>query len=968
MKYFHKFLIASIISLHLVTAGTTGKLVGIVLDKVSKEPLIGANVMIAGTGLGTSTDAEGRYFILQIPPKTYSVKFSMIGYKDVNVKNVKIQVDLTTTLNAEMEEGVIGMEPVEVTAQRPMVQPDATYSQVNITSDEIDMLPVEEFEDIIALQAGVVNSGGLHVRGGRSGEIAYMIDGVTVTDPYDAGMAVEIENNAIQELQFISGTFNAEYGKAMSGIINIITKSGDFLNYSGNVSSMLGSYYANDNLFPQLDEFRPNTIRDMQGSINGPILRDKVSFFASGRFKRNGGYLYGQKIFVPESHQWNSQINNFEFINPGHALWDSLSHPFGENDSSWVAMNWSEQYTGLAKFSWKLSPTVKVAYSFSGSETASQSYSHAYKWNPDGRSHQFTTKASNMLIIDYSLNPSTFFTLSLSRSANLYRSQRSDKRDYFNNHSIISIDTTVNWFGNESIDTTISADPNLFYVNPTVVDYTPGNNFEVGGHSMGYFEQKSTVNTFKLDGTSQVNRYHYLKSGFEYRKTNMALTSYTVQLAQYTGYTPRIPNVNGVNHDTYGDDGRNPVEYALYLQDKIEFDDLVVNIGMRWDYFDPVWKTLNDGTDANINSPVKPINNFFDLDGDFEISEAEMYYGFVNDSLKTVADRLKSNAFGDPWYKKVKAKRQLSPRFALAFPITDRGHMHFSYGHFFQIPNFSFLYTNPEFEIPAGSGAGYTMGNADMEPQRTTQYEVGFSQQVGQDIGIETTMFYKDIRNLNASKVIKSFVAGDRYGLYINQDYANSKGITIALSKRPSAKVSGNIDYTYSISEGNASDPAAAFLDEQSNVEPEKMLVPLDWDQRHTFNTSLTYHPVKNSGIGLIFNFGSGFPYTTAYLGVRTSFENNAREPSTYNLDLRSYYHFDLFGMKASFSMNVYNLFDTRNELTVYSDTGRSTYTLVPTYTPQYSGPGYNSLDEFLVRPDYFSSPRQIKLGFSISL
>ena len=142
-----------------------------------------------------------------------------------------------------------------------------------------------------------------------------------------------------------------------------------------------------------------------------------------------------------------------------------------------------------------------------------------------------------MMVIDYSLNPSTFFTLSLSRSANLYRSQRSDKRDYFNHHSIISIDTTVNWFGNESIDTTISADPNLFYVNPTIGDYTPGNNFEVGGHSMGYFEQKSTVNTFKLDGTSQINRYHYLKSGFEYRKTNMALTSYTCLL--YTSPSPR---------------------------------------------------------------------------------------------------------------------------------------------------------------------------------------------------------------------------------------------------------------------------------------------------------------------------------------------------------------------------------------------------------------------------------------------
>ena len=312
MKYVIKYSFVLIIALHLLQAGTTGKIVGVVIDKVSRQPLIGANVLVNGTNFGTATDAEGRYFILQIPPKTYSVTFSMIGYKDVVVKDVKIQVDLTTTLNAELEEGVIGMDAVQVTAQRPMVQADVTYSQANITSEEIDMLPVEELEDVVALQAGVVNSGGLHVRGGRSGEIAYLIDGVAVTDPYDAGMAVEIENNAIQELQFISGTFNAEYGKAMSGIINIITKSGDFRKYCGNMSSMLGSYYANDELFPQLDVFRPNTIQDIQGSFNGPIIKDKVSIFASGRYKRNGGYLYGQKIFVPESHQWNSQTNNFE--------------------------------------------------------------------------------------------------------------------------------------------------------------------------------------------------------------------------------------------------------------------------------------------------------------------------------------------------------------------------------------------------------------------------------------------------------------------------------------------------------------------------------------------------------------------------------------------------------------------------------------------------------------------------------
>ena len=192
--------------------------------------MIGANVLINETDLGTATDAEGNYYILQIPPGKFSIRFTMIGYQDLLMNNVRIQVDLTTTINAELSESVIGMNEVVVQAERPMIHTDVTYSQANISSEEVEMLPVEEFEDVIALQAGVVvgSNGEIHVRGGRGGEIAYMVDGITVTDPFNSGISVEIENNAIQELQFISGTFNAEYGQAMSGIVNIITKDGSY--------------------------------------------------------------------------------------------------------------------------------------------------------------------------------------------------------------------------------------------------------------------------------------------------------------------------------------------------------------------------------------------------------------------------------------------------------------------------------------------------------------------------------------------------------------------------------------------------------------------------------------------------------------------------------------------------------------------------------------------------------------------
>ena len=283
------FLLGLLLSFNNIIAGTTGKLSGQVLDKETGEPLIGANVMIEGTALGAATDIEGNYFILQISPGAYKVRFSMIGYQTLVMDDVRIRVDLTTTLDGKLVQSAVGLEEVVVQAERPMIQTDVTYSQSNISSEEVEMLPVEEFEDVLALQAGVVSTGGeIHVRGGRGGEISYMVDGITVTDPYNSGMAVEIENNAIQELQFISGTFNAEYGQAMSGIVNIVTKDGDFSKYSGSIGGNMGDYfissdkvyYSNSSfpLFPRVNDMGWDNITDLKANIEGPIIPGVLSF------------------------------------------------------------------------------------------------------------------------------------------------------------------------------------------------------------------------------------------------------------------------------------------------------------------------------------------------------------------------------------------------------------------------------------------------------------------------------------------------------------------------------------------------------------------------------------------------------------------------------------------------------------------------------------------------------------------
>ncbi|RMF07409.1 MAG: TonB-dependent receptor, partial [Candidatus Neomarinimicrobiota bacterium] len=488
-------------------------------------------------------------------------------------------------------------------------------------------------------------------------------------------------------------------------------------------------------------------------------------------------------------------------------------------------------------------------------------------------------------------------------------------------------------------------------VDPKVFSEAAGYNFYVGGYQMGHYERQTVVQTWKLEYLNQVSALHQLRMGLEHRKTGIDFTNYATLLNETTGYLPQVPEDHTVNYDHYH---RSPVEWSAYVQDKIEFSDLVVNLGLRYDAFQPNWKVLSDPADPNYRDPLKPVNQYHDLDGDGSISLEEM----TPDNAKTEAERLQY------WYKDASPKSQFSPRLAVAYPITDKGVLHFSYGHFFQIPPFTYLYLNPDFEVTPSLST--TMGNADLEPERTTQYEVGVQQQIGRFVGIDVTGFYKDIRNLLGTRILDTFVAGDRYALYVNRDYGNVRGVTASVTLRRMGAVSGSLDYTFSVAEGNASDPATAYYDELSGNEPEKQLVPLDWDQRHTLNGTVTYYWGRSGRVSLVGQYGSGLPYTPELAGTRISFENSERKPPQFQVDLRSSWSMSLLGLTWRWQVNVYNLFDRRNERLVYNDTGRATYSLVSTYLPEQQR--YNTLSEYLTRPDYYSPPREVKIGVSLDL
>src|SRR5574338_960028 len=220
MRFTLQFLAVLFITVLLsgIALSQSGKIAGKVTDAGTGEVLPFVNVMIEGTTLGAASDLDGNYFIINVAPGTYSVKASAIGYNSITVQGIKVASGFTATQDFNLQSAALELGgEVVVVAVKPFIRKDVTATTSVVGEDMISQLPVTEISDILQLQAGVVSSGGdLHVRGGRSGQIAYQVDGVPLTDAYDGSSVINVNANAVQELQLISGAFNAEYGQSMS--------------------------------------------------------------------------------------------------------------------------------------------------------------------------------------------------------------------------------------------------------------------------------------------------------------------------------------------------------------------------------------------------------------------------------------------------------------------------------------------------------------------------------------------------------------------------------------------------------------------------------------------------------------------------------------------------------------------------------------------------------------------------------
>lgn len=891
MKKIISLILISFFLIQSSFAGTTGKLAGKVVDAKTKEPLPFVNIILVGTNLGAASDMDGNYVILNIPPGTYTVRVQYIGYQTLVVENVQINVDLTTTRDFELVESAIELEEIVVIDKAATIKKDVTSSQSSVSSDQIRVLPVQELADVLQVQAGVTTdaNGGFHIRGGRTSEIAYWVNGVSITDAYDNSQGIQIDNNSVQELQVISGTFNAEYGNAMSGIVNTVTKEGG-REYHGNFMTYSGDHMSNfTDYFPAIDRINPFANYNFQGSLSGPVpfTNNKITFFLNGRYFYDDGYLFGERRYSPDGTKGDGEI---------------------------VPMNWHKNWYGQGNIAFYPIQQIKINIEGLYSKEDFQDYDHSYRWNPDGNVNKFAESYNTTLTITHMPSSKTFYTI---KGSYFYK----DFNEYL--------------YKNPS---------DSRYLHPDSLNIV-GYSFRTKGTNLHRFYRETNTFMGKIDLTSQVNQRNLVKIGVEVRSHDLKFDDYYLEPLRINNvpvepFQPAIPDENQANRDKYSNE---PFELNAYIQDKIEFENMIINIGFRLDYFDSKGKVLVDLTDPNIYAPLRPGME------QLTIAEREQYF-----------------------YKDAETKWQISPRFGIAYPISATGVVHFSYGHFLQIPPFQYLFNKGPYKVP-NTGQNYGVyGNPNLDPQKTVMYEIGFRQEFLTDYLIDVTGFYRDVRAwITAGPLIqtRNLVT---YSMYINKDYSNVKGITLTFSKRFSHNFAFDVNYTYQVAEGSNSNPDDEFFAVQSGSEPSLYLIPMDWDQNHLLNANF-YVGYEGWGASLLARYGTGMPYTpsiTQYIadrGITSGLQKNSRrKPTQFSLDLKLDKSIKLAGLDFNVFLRIFNLLDNKVINNVFGDTGK------PDFTTEGQNIGEdparpNTVEEYLKYPWNYGEPRNVQFGFELS-
>lgn len=868
-----------------------GKITGIITDANTGEPLPGVNVVINGTTMGTATDIDGYYVILNLLPESYTLRVSFVGYNVIMIEDVRVDVGLTTEVNVQLKEQVIEGEEVVIRAERPVVQVDISSNQANLSKEEIENLPVQSVSAIVGLQAGI---SGLTIRGGASDQLSFNVNGVTLRDERDNSPITNISLTSISNIQVQTGGFNAEYGNIRSGLVNVTTKEGDPERYE--VDALI-------RYTPPQQKHFGSSINDPNSYWIRPFLDPDVAFSGTG----NGAWDQFTRAQYPDFSGWidiSEQLladdNPDNDLTPEEAqkvfLWQhrkkfDITEPDYDLDMNFggpvpalskmlgnlrfnVSLRQSQTMylVPLSRDRYKsgnytlrltsdLAPGMKLSLeSMLGGSTGTNS-------SNSGLPGMFISASSIANVMDrvsyidsrlYSSDywaPSEYnyrkFSISFTHtltSSTYYEVQASNLSTFYDTNPGTPRDTTAAY---------TTASGVTFDEGPFGYFAAPSNGIGSGmrmGVGMSNSRDSSEVHSYslKFDITSQMNRYNMLKAGIQFDLTNSKVNYASVDEFLPSGRTASKWNTT-------------PYRFSAYVQDKLEFEGMIANLGVRMDMSSP-----------NVNWYL-----YERWDPAFEQGKAG--------SIDTLLQRKDSDV-----------QLVISPRLGVSFPITVKSKLFFNYGHFYSMPTPENLYL---VRYEPFSNTVTRMANPNNSLPKTVAYELGYEQDLFESYLIRLSGYYRDVSQQPA---LVSYIGRNNktnYSVSQPRSYQDVRGFEASFKKIRGQWIRGELNYTYSVqsyglfgflneyesSTEQANYEVTTTANDQSRPIPQPFarlildfMTPVNYGPSYGF-----FKPLADWRMTLITSWSAGYYFTWTGGGAAPGIQNNAQYKDNWGTSLR---------------------------------------------------------------------------------
>ena len=872
-------------NMSILVGQTAGKVSGKVIDADNGEPLIGANVLVRGTTMGGATDADGTFYILNVPPGKYDIQTSMVGYRRMTLEGVIVNAERTTTISFSLKSEAIETKEVVVEARRPDVEPEKTSTSEVIRTDEIENLAgVRDVGDALELAADVTDG---HFRGGRTGEELYTLQGMGITNPLNNSTAFLPIMSAVEEVEVITSGFGAQYGNAQSGVVNIAMKEGRADRWRTRIESRFRA--------PGRKHFGPSVYDPAANPYLAFLLNrnvwwgseDQTRYYTQmvDQFNNFFGTDTAARVQVAYA-LWKYQTKRDLNLNYGNQIDNSVEATAGgpvdsktrlflafRNNTQWPEFptdqpDLDRQFMGNVVRDLGEGTALRLSGGISVQDRNVFPSSNSlgfYNWIWDrllSIQYRKTINSQVGLRFTQALSASTFYELKLNTLVT-----KTDQGS----------PVAPDWMQDDLLGSTLTNFSRMIAAVRTGPD-----RFNYGNGSDDFRDERTQTISFEGSFTSQVAKSHLLNAGVQANAylidvNNRNNTRNNQEGMQLTQYTAR------------------PLEGALYVQDKMEFQGMIANVGLRLD----LWAENTDVYD-DVFSPYR-----------YYTSDSTFVYD------KNLAPKSRSPILG-----------RLQPRVGVSFPVSVSTVFHLNYSTSMQRPSFQYVVAQSESQA---SGRPNQFGNPRLLPQSTNSYDVGVMQGFGDGFTLDVSGYYKDVKNLIES-VVYTDRGGRTYNTFANRDYADIRGFRVSLNKRR-GNFQFSMNYHFSVATGKSSTPflASPAYQEEPNtgqVIADLQNVPvkdilLDFDRTHNLIIHAAYvtrdaegprlfgfYPLQDMSVAVSSFVRSGRPYTYS-IGVKEI--NNKRTPNESSTDVKISKRIrDFFGTGATVYMEVFNLFDQK--------------------------------------------------------